>query len=498
MSRAPKRFVSRKAIRIATYLLPPLGLILLWRSSLVGWARKIFGTILILLLSLLYLGAVPGFLFYVAGIDIVEWRGGYMPVITFSKTLPDYNRLEASRATQAKSTKTAPVEKGSDYWTSFRGPKRDGHYDGPPILTQWPKDGLPLLWRQPIGGGYASFIVAEGRAYTMEQRRDFELVSAYDESTGRELWTNAWADKFEEPISGEGPRATPTYDAGRIYALGGLGELRCLDASSGRLIWGRSVIAENHGEVPTYGSAASPLIVRNEVIVLPGGSNGASVVAYDKLSGAPIWKSLSEMQAYTSPMLVNLAGQEQVLVVSARSVMGILAENGKVLWHLPWLVDNDNAIAQSVLLGINRFLLSAGYGKGCTAFEVTQTNGTFLARMVWRNTHLKNKFTSSVFYSGCVYGLDEDILVCLDAQTGERKWKDGRYGYGQLLLAEGHLIILGADGVLAMVNASPVKYEELARFQALHGKTWDHPAIADGKIFVRNTVEMACFDISPR
>jgi outer membrane protein assembly factor BamB len=296
-------------------------------------------------------------------------------------------------------------------------------------------------------------------------------------------------------MGGEGPRATPTYDQGRIYAIGGNGEFRCLQADTGKLIWRHNILAENRADVPAYGEAASPLIVEDKVIVLPGGTNGLSVVAYDKITGALRWKSSSDKQAYTSPMLVTLAGQPQVLIVSASGAVGIMPEDGRLLWRMPWTVQNGNAIAQPVLLGTNRFLLSGGYGKGCAAFEVTRSNSLFAALQIWKNINLKNKFSSSVFYQGCVYGLDDDILVCLDAQTGERRWKDGRFGYGQVVLASGHLIILGGDGELALVKANPAEYEELARFQALHGKTWNQPALADGKLFIRNSVEMACYDL---
>jgi outer membrane protein assembly factor BamB len=416
-----------------------------------------------------------------------------------SKTLPDYKTLEESRATQGQfATTNNPSQAappGANYWTGFRGPNRDGQYDEKPVLTRWPKDGPRQLWRQPIGGGYSSFIVADGRAYIIEQRRDLEVVTAYAVSDGRELWTNGWPDKFDEPMGGEGPRATPTYDQGRIYAIGGNGEFRCLQADTGKLIWRHNILAENRADVPAYGEAASPLIVEDKVIVLPGGTNGLSVVAYDKITGALRWKSSSDKQAYTSPMLVTLAGQPQVLIVSASGAVGIMPEDGRLLWRMPWTVQNGNAIAQPVLLGTNRFLLSGGYGKGCAAFEVTRSNSLFAALQIWKNINLKNKFSSSVFYQGCVYGLDDDILVCLDAQTGERRWKDGRFGYGQVVLASGHLIILGGDGELALVKANPAEYEELARFQALHGKTWNQPALADGKLFIRNSVEMACYDL---
>ena len=491
-----KRFQSLKAIRTAGYLLPPLGLILLWRSPLVGWGRKLFGSIFLLIFTLLYLCVVTAFLYFVMGIDLVEWRGGYTPVLTFSKTLPDYARLEADRARRAHETAQASALQGDAYWTAFRGPNRDGHYDGRPILTNWPKEGLPLQWRQPVGGGYSSFSIANGRAFTIEQRRDDEVVTAYAITDGRELWTNGWPDRFFEAIGGEGPRSTPTYDQGRIYAMGGTGEFRCLDAASGQVIWRRNIIEEAHAAVPTYGAAVSPLIVNDKVIVLPGGANGQGVVAYNKLTGAPIWKSQSERAAYTSPMLVTLAGQPQLLVLSTRSVMGLSSENGRLLWHQPWIVDNDNAIAQPVILGTNRFLLSGGYGKGCTAYEVTQTNGSFFAVALWHNSYLKNKFSSSVFWNGCIYGLDDETLTCLDAETGERRWREGHYGYGQILLAGDQLLILSASGELALARASSSQYTELARFPALLGKTWNQPAISDGRIFIRNSVEMACFEIS--
>ncbi|MDQ6631399.1 MAG: PQQ-binding-like beta-propeller repeat protein, partial [Verrucomicrobiota bacterium] len=229
--------------------------------------------------------------------------------------------------------------------------------------------------------------------------------------------------------------------------------------------------------------------------VQAGGKN-YSVIAYEKESGKPLWHSLDDEAAYSSPMLVELAGERQLLIVTENRAVGVNPENGKLLWSFPWVVKLQNRnIAQPVLISTNRFFLSAGYGTGCAAIEISKTGDSFVARAVWQNKNLKNKFTSSVFFDGFLYGLDEDILVCLDAKTGERKWKDGRYGYGQILLASGHLVILSGEGQLVLVKATPEKHIEVARFQAIRGKTWNHPAISDGKIFVRNAVEMACFEI---
>ncbi len=201
---------------------------------------------------------------------------------------------------------------------------------------------------------------------------------------------------------------------------------------------------------------------------------------------------------YASPMLVTLAGQTQLIVCADTRTVGLRIEDGNLLWEYPWRVLHEQSpIAQPVILGTNRFLLSAGYFTGCAAVEVARSSSAFAVRTVWQNTNLKNKFTSSVFWEGHVYGLDEDTLTCLDAQTGARKWRAGRYGYGQLLLASGHLVVLGGDGALALVKATPERHQELARFQAVRGKTWNYPAIAGGKLLVRNEAEMACFQISP-
>ncbi len=384
------------------------------------------------------------------------------------------------------------------YWPDFRGPNRDGRYDGPPIRTDWPADGLKPLWKQPIGLGYASFVVADGRAFTIEQRRQQEVVAAYDVATGRELWTNGWDAEFVETMGGDGPRATPTYDEGRIYALGAQGELRCLDAQTGVPRWRRNILNDAGASNLEWGMAAAPLIVDGTVIVLPGGPNGKSVAAYDKTTGRPVWTSLSDQQAYTSPMLVTIGGVRQLLVVSAERAMGLTVDQGKLLWEYPWVTEIGINVAQPLLLGNDRIFLSAGYGHGAAVIQLEPSGDRFKVGTVWKNTRMKNKFTSSVLRDGYIYGLDEAILTCLDAATGALKWKGGHYGYGQTLLAGEHLIVISEDGDLALVKATPERYVELSRFPAIDGKTWNHPVIVDGRLLVRNIQEMAAFDLRPK
>jgi outer membrane protein assembly factor BamB len=382
-----------------------------------------------------------------------------------------------------------------NYWTNFRGPNRDGRYEEMEVSTAWPAQGPPLLWKQPVGLGFSSFVVADKRAYTIEQRRGKETAAAYDVDSGRELWTQSWNAEYNDS-TGDGPRATPTWDEERIYALGATGELRCLDAKTGAVIWGKNILSDNQASNLQWAMAASPLVVDDKVIVLPGGSANNSVVAYNKTTGAAVWKSQSDRQAYVSPMLVTLAGRRQIVVVSSSRAFGLEPGNGSLLWSYDWNTDMGLNVSQPIMVDANHFFISSGYGKGAALVEVTGNGNAFNARKVWENVNMKNKFNSSVLHQGYVYGLDEGILSCLDVKTGERKWKGGRYGYGQVLLASGHLIVISDTGDLALVRATPDQYTEVARFSAIQGKTWNYPAIAGGRLLVRNGNEMAAYNIA--
>jgi len=489
---------------LAALLFPPLGVILFWTRREAGLVLKGLCSLCFAVLTVVYLVVFFGMR--------VELDGSARrPIFYFGSRESHFEALENERVQQKlasaqESTGTAgkialvnPRDTGNSeatpYWTDFRGPNRDGHYQEHKILTCW-SDGLEELWRQRIGGGYASFVIANGRAYTIEQRRAQEVVAAYDIRTGREVWTNHWMTHFQEPMGGAGPRATPTWNEGMLYALGAEGELRCLEADSGRIAWAKNILEENEADNLKWAMAASPLVTDRKVITLPGGTSGNSIVAYDKSTGVRIWQALSDRQAYTSPMLVNLAGCRQLLVVTAERVVGLTVEEGQLLWEYPWSTSHGVNAAQPIIVDPNRFYISAGYGHGAAMVEITRQGDRLKTRTLWQTHRMKNKFSSAVLHEGYIYGLDEAILACIAVETGELMWKGGRYGYGQLLLASGHLVIVTEGGELVLVKATPESHQELARFSAIRGKTWNCPALGGGVLLVRNTREMACFRIS--
>jgi len=442
--------------------------------------------------------AIVLFLLILCGSLELEWRGGYVPIPTWHKTRSNAEAIALSRAKQRLEPQVEPMASvaGAD-WNGFRGLGRDGQ-SPEPINTVWPSAGLRCLWRQACGGGYASFAIAGGRAFTIEQRREFEVVAAYDVETGRELWTNAWQAKFAEYHSDEGPRSTPAYDDGRVYALGATGEFRCLDATNGVIVWGTNIAKENRADLPDYGLSSSPLIVGDRLILQPDAWKGRGVVCYDKKDGHHLWSALNVPVGYATPELVTVDGEQQVVICARPDIIGLRLCDGAERWHYTWhITANERPITQPLNLGGGRLLVSAAYMTGAAVFELNRAGDGFAAREVWRNRNLKCKFSSPVLWQGYVYGLDEDILACVDAKTGERQWKDGRYGYGQILIAGGNLIVLCADGSLVLVKPDPSQLIEIARFPALHGKTWNYPAISGGRLLLRNGAEMACFDIAP-
>jgi outer membrane protein assembly factor BamB len=237
-------------------------------------------------------------------------------------------------------------------------------------------------------------------------------------------------------------------------------------------------------------------VVDGKVIVAPGGGHGNSLVAYDKLTGRRLWGSLDDRAAYASPTVATVGGRRQLRAMTAKRAVGVALEDGRLLWEYAWVTESDINAAQPIAVGANRVYISSGYGHGAAVLELTPEGEGFQVRAVWANTRMKNKFNSAVLYQGHIYGLDDGILACVDVTSGDRTWKGGRYGYGQLLLSSGHLVVLTEEGDVVLVRATPEKFQEVARFTALNGKTWNIPAISDGVLLVRNEAEMAAYRIA--
>ena len=378
----------------------------------------------------------------------------------------------------------------------FFGPNRDGVVQGARLAPDWNIAPPRQLWRQAIGAGWSAFAVAGGRAYTQEQRGEEEEITCYDVLTGKLLWVHTNPVHFKQWQGGDGPRATPTVQGGRVFAIGATGILDCLDATTGQRIWTRDVLTENKLENLVWGVSASPLVYDETVVVTGGQTKGPTVLAYRRSDGEPQWHSGADSASYASPILATLAGRRVVLSFNAASLTAHDPATGEVLLNQPWTDDKWPKAAQPVVIGDNRLFLSAGYGAGCELLEFKAgADGKLAASTVWKNMRMKTQFNSVSARDGYLYGLDDGLLACVEIATGTRKWKEGRYGSGQSLLVDDLVLIQSEPGAVALAEARPEGFKELGRIPALNAKTWNHPTLAGRYLLVRNSEEMACYEL---
>jgi hypothetical protein len=400
---------------------------------------------------------------------------------------------------QAPATPAATVAPGEGaaaaaeaaVWPAFRGPRRDGVARGARISTDWAASPPVELWRRPVGPGWSSFAVRGDLAYTQEQRGEHEVVSCYRAATGEPVWWHRDPVRFWESNAGAGPRATPTLADGRLYTLGATGIVNALDAGDGAVVWSRDAAADTETKVPGWGFAGSPLVVGDLLVVATGGR----LVAYDLATGAPRWLGPAG-GGYSSPHLATIAGVPQVLQLSGAGLKSFAPADGTLLWEHPW---PGVPIVQPALTEDGDLLLSVSESEGLRRLAVAQGPGGWTVTERWTSRGLKPYFNDFVVHEGHAYGFDGSILSCIDVASGERRWKGGRYGQGQLVLLpeQDLLLVLSEQGELALVSATPDGYTEHGRMPAIAGKTWNHPVVAGDLLLVRNAEEMVGYRLTP-
>ena len=380
-------------------------------------------------------------------------------------------------------------------WPQFRGPNRDGISRDTGLLKAWPSGGPRVLWKVPLGEGYSGLTVAGGRLYTQVGKGKDDLVLALDAKTGKELWRFRADAKFDNDMGG-GSRSTPTFDGGLLYALTAMGKLWALDAKTGKKVWGHDLRQEFGAKPPQWGVSTSPLVEGNLLLVDVGGVDGKSAMAFDKKTGKVVWASQSDSAGYSAPIAITVGGVRQVIFFTGTAVASLSPANGKLFWRVPWRTDWDVNAATPIFVAPDKLFISSGYDTGAALFRITTAGGKPKAEQVWKSRDMKNQFSSSVLSNGVLYGFDNTTLKALDAATGDERWKERGFGHGSLILAEGHLYVLSDRGKLSLVQAAPGGFTEKSSFQALSGKCWTAPTVANGILYVRNEEELKAFDVA--
>jgi outer membrane protein assembly factor BamB len=388
-------------------------------------------------------------------------------------------------------------------WPGFRGPNRDGVRTGVQLDLDWTAHPPRELWRKRVGPGWSSFAVVGHRAYTQEQRGKNEVVVCYDANTGDELWVHSDTARFEEALAGPGPRATPTFGDGKIYSLGASGILNCLDAATGNRLWFKDVKEDaNAKEVPDWGYSSSPQVAAGIVSVYANVKQGTTVpgcvLGYDAATGELKWSIEKGQFSYCSTQLSRLEGVEQLLISTEKGVSAFDQSSGEDLWQFDWDLPGMARVVQPAVIGNTDVLIGTGFGIGTKRFHVSREDGTWKTKEVWTNTLFSPYFNDFVVHQNHLYGFDKNFFVCVNLDDGKTKWKARGYGSGEVLLLadQSVLLVLAETGEVALLSASPEGHSVLGKIEAIKGKTWNHPVVAQGKLFVRNGDEAACYELA--
>ena len=372
-------------------------------------------------------------------------------------------------------------------WPGFRGRNRDGIIHGVRINTDWKKSPPVEMWRRPIGPGCSSFAVHGNLLFTQEQRGEYEMVNCYNLKTGEPVWMHSDSARFWDSHAGAGPRSTPTLSGGRIYTLGGTGILNVLNAANGTVIWSRNAASDAKVKVLPWGFTSSPLVVGNIVIVALSGK----LAAYDIAAGKPVWFGPDGGNSYSSPQLLMIDGMQQVILMSQSGALSVEPASGKQLWKYAWPV--EDRILQPAFLSEGELLLAGEYNS-IRRIKISHAQGNWSVKELWESAEMKLNFNDIVIHKGYAYGFDGPRLACTDIKDGKCKWRGNPYRGWLLLLADqDELLMLTEKGELALVEANPLHFKELARVPALKGKTWNHPVLVGDIMVVRNNREMAAY-----
>jgi outer membrane protein assembly factor BamB len=387
-------------------------------------------------------------------------------------------------------------------WPQFLGPDRNGISTERNLLESWPAGGPKQVWRVKGGVGMSGLAIGRGRLLTLVQTEGQQRLVALDAQTGQPIWQTPIAPAYSNPM-GDGPRATPTISGERVFTFSGQGVLACVSFGDGRVLWSHNLLEERDGKLADYGMACSPLVVDEHVIVTLGVPN-ASVMALDAATGKVAWSAGSDPAGYSSPAVLNVGGNRQIVAFTGNSLLGLAPSSGAVLWRYPYVTDFNCNIATPLAID-GKVFISSGENHGSVLLALKSTGNRYDVSEVWASqgakSVLRNEWQTSILLDGHLYGFDNvggagpvSHLTCVRAADGQRVWQQLRFGKGNLIAADGKLFISTINGELVIVRATPKGYDELGRATIL-GATRQTPALAGGLLYLRDNEEIVCLDV---
>ena len=396
---------------------------------------------------------------------------------------------------------TVSVSAQSSDWTQWGGPQRNFKSDSKGLATTWPETGPRRLWQRELGEGYSAIVADRGMLFTMYRKGENEVVIALDAATGKTIWEYSYAASFSPEYDmshGPGPHATPLVTGNFVFASGATGKLHCLDRKSGKFLWSHDLLKEFHGNVRVNGYSCSPIAYKDTIVMMVGGQ-GSSLVAFNQKDGSVAWKKHDFRNSTSSPIVINVDGQDQLVAFMWDEVVGVDPTNGNLLWNHPHPVEHGLNTTTPIWGPDNLLFVSSGYDGGSRVIKLNRSGDKTTTEEVWAHRLMRVHFTNAIRVGDSVYGSSGDFgpapFTAIDVKTGKVLWRHRSFPRASFLFADGRFVILDEDGQLLLATPTGEGLTVTSKVQVLSSQSWTVPSLVGTRLYVRDRKNIVALDL---
>lgn len=397
-------------------------------------------------------------------------------------------------------TNTEVLAQSSD-WAQWGGPHRNFISDTKGLATTWPTTGPRRLWQRELGEGYSAIAVERGALFTMYRKGEHEVAVAIDAATGKTIWEYSYAAPFSPEYDmsmGPGPHATPLVSGNFVFTSGATGKLHCLDKKTGKLLWSHDLISEFHGTVRVNGYSCSPIDYKDKIVMMVGGTSSA-LIAFNRKDGSVAWKKHDFKNSTSSPIIINVDGQDQLVAFMYGEIVGVDPNNGNLLWSQPHPAEYGLNTSTPVWGTDNLLFVSSGYGGGSRVLRLSRAGDKTAVEELWANRLMRIHFTNAIRVGDLIYGSSGDFgpapFTAVNVKTGNVVWRHRSFPRASFLFADGRFIILDEDGQLLLATPTAEGLTVTSKAELLSGKSWTVPSLSGTRLYLRDRKNILALDL---